>query len=83
MYQDIGMVEGVHYIGYDGTFAGLRARVESARMDPERAERISKEGQRFVADRCSPAAALSTYRDCALRMTGAVQSGGNGASEER
>jgi hypothetical protein len=72
IYSDIGMVDGVHYIGYDGTFDGLRACVEMARSDPERARRISEAGRAFVADRCNPHAALGIYRQWASRILQAV-----------
>lgn len=49
-YEDYGMEEGVHYIGYDGSVANLREKVEFW-LRPENAERleqIAKAGHDFV-----------------------------------
>lgn len=41
MYQALGMVEGVHYLAYDGGVEDLRAVVLEARTQPARLEAIS------------------------------------------
>jgi len=49
-YEDYGMQEGVHYIGYDGTLADLRKKIEYYRLPEhqEELERIARTGCEFV-----------------------------------
>jgi hypothetical protein len=49
MYQDIGMVAGVHYIAYDGTVADLMAKVHYYQQHRDEVERIAEEGRRFIS----------------------------------
>lgn len=53
MYEDIGMVAGVHYIGYDGTVSDLMAKVNHYQKHPEEVERIAQEGCQFVRNQLS------------------------------
>ena len=49
-YEDYGMKEGIHYIGYDGTKKDLAAKIEYW-MQPEnqeRLEQIADAGYNFV-----------------------------------
>lgn len=49
-YEDYGMQEGVHYIGYDGTIDDLKAKIAYYQMPEhqEELERIAKTGCDFV-----------------------------------
>lgn len=49
-YEDYGMQEGVHYIGYDGTLEDLRTKIEYYQKaeHQEELERIAKVGCEFV-----------------------------------
>lgn len=56
-YEDYGMQEGVHYIGYDGTIEDLRAKIEYYQMPEhqDELERIAKTGCEFVRENfCGP-----------------------------
>lgn len=50
MYEDIGMLAGVHYITYDGTVGDLMAKVSHYQQHPEEVARIAQEGSRFVRE---------------------------------
>lgn len=49
-YEDYGMKEGVHYIGYDGTLEDLKSKIEYYQRDEnqEELERIAKNGYEFA-----------------------------------
>lgn len=56
-YEDYGMKEGEHYIGYDGTKEGLRSTIEYWQRPENQAEleRIAASGCRFVRENfCGP-----------------------------
>lgn len=59
-YEDYGMKEGVHYIGYDGTIEDLKSKI-SYYQQPEHQkelERIAKTGCEFVRNNfCGPVVA--------------------------
>jgi hypothetical protein len=52
MYADIGMVSGVHYLGYDGTIEGLIDTVRDAQKDGgrERLSAIAETGRLFAIE---------------------------------
>lgn len=54
MYQDIGMVPGEHYIGYDGTVADLMVKVNFYQKRPDEVKRIADAGCRFARTYLSP-----------------------------
>lgn len=49
-YEDYGMKEGVHYIGYDGSIADLRKKIEYYQMPEHQKEleKIAQAGYEFV-----------------------------------
>ena len=49
-YEDYGMVEGVHYIGYDGTLDGLKYKISYYQQleHQDELERIAKAGYEFA-----------------------------------
>lgn len=56
-YEDYGMQEGVHYIGYDGSIEDLKAKISYYQMPEhqEELERIAKTGCEFVRKNfCGP-----------------------------
>ena len=65
-YEDYGMKEGVHYIGYDGTIDGLKAKI-SYYQQPEHQqelETIARTGCEFVRSHFNgPAAAESLLQN--------------------
>ncbi len=51
-YEDYGMQEGVHYIGYDGTVADLRRKIEFYQRpeNQQKLETIAENGYKFVRE---------------------------------
>ena len=51
-YEDYGMVEGVHYIGYDGTIKDLKQKIAFYQLpeNQEELSRIAENGSRFVRE---------------------------------
>ena len=54
MYADMGFVQGVHYVPYDGTVNGLVRRVADYQARPEELAVIADAGRRFVLDHFRP-----------------------------
>lgn len=75
MYEDIGMVAGVHYIDYDGTVSDLMAKVRHYQEHPNEVERIAQEGYRFVHQQLS---AQSVYGAFVDRLYALAQDSGTG-----
>jgi glycosyl transferase family 1 len=50
MYSDLGMVDGVHYIGYDGTLEDLQRQIEHYQRNSVELEEVAEQGRRFVAE---------------------------------
>ena len=50
MYTKLGMLPGVHYIAYDGTYAGLIDKVKYYQNHTEELEKIAENGYQFVKD---------------------------------
>lgn len=50
IYSSIGMIEGVHYIGHDGTVEDIVEKIKYYRSHFSELERIATEGERFVRD---------------------------------
>jgi spore maturation protein CgeB len=48
MYQDLGLVDGIHYIGYDGTLDDLIFKIRYYQKHEEELERIASNGYNFV-----------------------------------
>ena len=48
MYQDLGMISGKHYIGYDGTKEDLKKVLEFYKKHPEKLNEIAKKGYNFA-----------------------------------
>ena len=51
-YEDYGMIEGVHYIGYNGTIEDLKKKIAFYQKPENQSqlEQIAKEGCKFVRD---------------------------------
>jgi spore maturation protein CgeB len=54
MYEDIGMRDGVHYIGYDGSLEDLCKKIAYYQNHGEKLERIAENGYAFVRETCNP-----------------------------
>jgi glycosyltransferase involved in cell wall biosynthesis len=50
MYQGIGLIEGVHYIGYDGTLDDLIAKISYYQEHEEELKVIARQGYNFVSE---------------------------------
>ena len=48
MYEDIGLINGVHYIGYDGTLVDLSSKIKYYQENLIELEFIAKNGNLFV-----------------------------------
>ena len=48
IYSDIGMVEGVHYIGYDGTLSDLISKIKYYQKNTDLLNQISQNSYLFV-----------------------------------
>jgi glycosyltransferase involved in cell wall biosynthesis len=49
MYMDLGLVDGIHYIGYDGTLDDLIFKITYYQKHEEELERIASNGYNFVS----------------------------------
>lgn len=50
MYTDLGMIDKVHYIGYDGTFEDLINKIQYYQNKPKELQVIANNGNKFVRD---------------------------------
>ena len=55
LYDQYGLQEGVHYIGYDGTLSDLKAKIEywQKAENQERLESIARAGREYVRFNCN------------------------------
>ena len=58
-YELMGMVEGEHFIGYDGTIQGLRLKILELRSDPQRLELISEAARSLANSKWNAVSASS------------------------
>jgi hypothetical protein len=61
MYAELGLRDGEHYVGYDGTLANLRAVIEWCRAHMPKCARIAHNGLRLVQQRFTPDLVLATF----------------------
>lgn len=54
MYRDLGLVPGVHYVGYDGSIPDLMAKVRYYQQHTTELEDIANRGYEFVGKNLSP-----------------------------
>lgn len=50
MYSPLGLKEGEHYVGYDGSLQDLKRRYKEVKDDEELSTRIAKQGMEFVRE---------------------------------
>ncbi len=50
MYSDLGLVDKIHYIGYDGTIEDLISKIEYYQNNPAELEKIAERGHKFVKE---------------------------------
>ena len=48
MYENVGMISGIHYIGYDGTVADLVNKINYYQNHPDELSVIASNGYKFV-----------------------------------
>lgn len=63
MYHDIGLVDGVHYIGYDGTLSGLIDKISYYQEHENELEVIARQGHNFVAEKFKGDLVAKTFID--------------------
>jgi hypothetical protein len=64
MYSDLGMIDKVHYIGYDGSIKDLKMKISYYQKHPEQLENIALKGMKLIRDKCnSKTAAQIFYND--------------------
>lgn len=51
MYSDLGLIDGEHYIGYNGTIEDLKEKIEYYQNNPIELEEIAKRGYKFVMEK--------------------------------
>jgi hypothetical protein len=51
MYSDLGMIEGIHYIGYDGSLEDLKSKIEYYQNNQSELETIAANSIEFVQTR--------------------------------
>lgn len=61
MYSDIGLEDGIHYIGYDGTLDDLMIKIEYYQGHQDELERIALQGYEYVRDKFSGSAVAKTF----------------------
>lgn len=49
IYNDLGMIDGIHYIGYDGSLDDLRDKVSFYSRNPSALEKIAKAGHSLAS----------------------------------
>jgi hypothetical protein len=54
MYSDIGMLDGVHYIGYDGTLNDLLEKINYYKIHADELKIIAENGYNFVKNNLNP-----------------------------
>ena len=62
-YAAYGMVEGVHYIGYDGTVEDLKEKIEYYQQHGDELERIAQAGYTFAHEHFTPKAVVDKLID--------------------
>lgn len=50
MYSDIGLIDGVHYVAYDGSLNGLVDKISYYQKNPELLEEIALNGYNYVKE---------------------------------
>lgn len=50
MYSDLGLVDKIHYIGYDGTIGDLQEKIGYYQNHPAELEAIAERGYRFILE---------------------------------
>jgi hypothetical protein len=48
MYKDIGLIDGIHYIGYNGTLPDLIEMIKYYQNHPDKLEKIANQGCEYV-----------------------------------
>lgn len=61
MYEGMGMVQGVHYVAYDGTLDGLVRMIGHYQARPDELARIAEAGRALVTERFKPDTALYEF----------------------
>jgi hypothetical protein len=63
MYSDIGMVDGVHYIGYDGSIYDLKEKIHYYQFHEKELSCIANNGFRFIRETCCKEKVMGKFLD--------------------
>lgn len=61
MYSDIGMIEGVHYIGYNGTLNDLCAKISYYQENENKLAEIANNGNTFIQQKNNPTIIMERF----------------------
>lgn len=61
MYTDIGLINKVNYIGYDGTLTDLKSKIEYYQIHQDELEKIAENGYNLVKDRFNKQIVVETF----------------------
>lgn len=70
MYMDIGMEDGVHYIGYDGTIEDLKLKIEYYQLHEKELEIIANNSLEFVRHKLNANKVFSNFIDNLAKSNG-------------
>ncbi len=69
MYQDLGLIDKIHYIGYDGSLRDLIDKIKYYQFHENELEIIAEQGYRFITDKFTPEkVAGKFYQDLELLL---------------
>lgn len=61
MYKDLGMIDKVHYISYDGTIADLKKKIAYYQKHSAELEKIATNGMKFIRAKCNGEFVAKTF----------------------
>lgn len=68
-YQGLGLEDGVHFVGHDGTLESIRTCIEELNQTPKRAAAIAERGCRYVIENFSSESAFLQFAKQIDEMT--------------
>jgi len=69
MYKDIGMIDKIHYIGYDGTIEDLVKKIKYYQKHEYKLELIAKNGTKFAKEMFNPDVAAKIFYSDLLKLS--------------
>jgi glycosyltransferase involved in cell wall biosynthesis len=68
MYGDYGMIEGKHYISYDGTVSDLKEKISYYQRHQKELNQIAKTGERFICEMFSEQTVLDNFNSILKKL---------------